>query len=48
MNIVYDEATKTVTVHFRWQRHVLPGTYPTREAGMEAGRAFCRRLGWRP
>jgi len=47
VNITYDEVTKAVIVHFRWQRHVLPGPYPTRELGIQAGEALCRRLGWK-
>ena len=45
MSIDYDELSRTVTVTFLGKRTVLPGTYPTREAGMRAGEAFCRRQG---
>ncbi len=48
MNIVYDEKMKSVIVHFRWQKHLLPGPYATKEEGIEAGRALCRKLGWKP
>jgi hypothetical protein len=47
MSISYDAASKTVTVFFRGDKTVLPGTYPTREAGTRAGEAFCRIKGWR-
>ena len=47
VNITYDEATKAVIVHFRWQRHVLPGPYLTRELGIQAGEVLCRSLGWK-
>jgi hypothetical protein len=45
MSIEYDELSGTVTVTFRGKKTVLPRTYPRREAGMQAGKDFCRRLG---
>ncbi len=46
MFISYDGISRTVTVYFRGKRTVLPGTYSTWEAGMRAGKEFCRFQGW--
>jgi hypothetical protein len=46
MFISYDGVSRTVTVYFRGKRTVLSGTYSTWEAGMRAGKEFCRFQGW--
>ncbi|WP_153203075.1 hypothetical protein [Niveispirillum sp. SYP-B3756] len=46
MSVQYDESTKSVTVHFRGEKQVLPGRYESQEAGKRAGEAYCRRQGW--
>jgi hypothetical protein len=46
MSISYDGVSRTVTVYFRGKRTVLSGTYSTWEAGMRAGKEFCRFQGW--
>ena len=45
MSISYDRTSQTVTVVFRGKKTVLPGTYPTLQAGTRAGEDFCRRTG---
>ncbi len=46
MSVAYEDTDKTVTVHFRGEKIVLPGPYQTREQGMEAGEQYCRERGW--
>lgn len=46
MDISYEGVSKTVTVFFRGKKTILPGPYPTQEAGRRAGEDFCRRQGW--
>jgi hypothetical protein len=46
MSTSYDRTSQTVTVVFRGKKTVLPGTYPTLQAGTRAGEDFCRRQGW--
>jgi len=46
MSISYDAVSKSVTVFFRGEKTILDGPYQTREAGMEAGKKFCRSKGW--
>jgi hypothetical protein len=48
MKVAYDAASKRVVVSFRARISVLPGTYESEAAGVEAGESFCRKHGWRP
>jgi hypothetical protein len=42
----YDVASKSVTVSFHGQIHVLPETFATYDEGMIAGYSYARSQGW--
>jgi hypothetical protein len=46
MTIIFDVTSKGVAVSFRGKAIYLPGPYLDRKAGVAAGEALCRKLGW--
>jgi hypothetical protein len=48
MRIIYDPASKRVTVCFRGRSAQLDGMFMTGADAKQAGGAYCRSAGWRP
>jgi hypothetical protein len=47
MTILFDVVTKSVFVGFRDEVTTLPGPFLDRRAGIAAGEAYCKALGWK-
>lgn len=48
MRITFEPRSGSVIVWFRGRLAVLPGPFGTEDQALDAGEAYCARLGWRP
>ena len=46
MAIFYDAAARSILVRFRQKFTILPGPFIDRQAGVIAGQAYCKSMGW--
>jgi hypothetical protein len=46
MSVEFDEETGKCTVTFRGEHYVLPVRYETAGEAIQAGKEFCRGMGW--
>lgn len=46
MVIFYDVVARSILVSFRQELTTLPGPFVNRQAGVNAGQAYCKTMGW--
>ena len=47
MAIFYDVVARSILASFRKEFTTLPGPFVDRHAGVTAGQAYCKRMGWK-